>query len=151
MKYFQGTDNAFFSGATFEDAWDLYVFDRKLRLLTLDAVEKIEISFKANVNHYMSLIGGSFWYTNTDFFNLKDEKAVEMFGKFQARIRKVQTDSPAVFVEAYFKKYTDETFLPGWMLFEELTIGEISSVYRILKPEYRKGISKTYGTYHDDL
>jgi abortive infection bacteriophage resistance protein len=32
----------------------LYIFDRKLRLLTLDAIEKIETSLKANINDYMT-------------------------------------------------------------------------------------------------
>lgn len=36
----------FKEGASFEHALDLYVFDRKLRLLMLDAIERIEVSLR---------------------------------------------------------------------------------------------------------
>ncbi len=54
-KFFQSEDNIFHPDTTFQMILDTYVFDRKLRLLTIDAIEKIEVSLKANINNYMSL------------------------------------------------------------------------------------------------
>ncbi|MDO5638911.1 MAG: Abi family protein [Neisseria sp.] len=38
----------FKAGATFENAVDLYIFDKKLRLLAMDALERIEISVRVD-------------------------------------------------------------------------------------------------------
>lgn len=37
-------DDSFKPGTTFAAVWDQYVFDRRLRLLVMDAVERIEIA-----------------------------------------------------------------------------------------------------------
>ena len=41
----------FKSGTTFQNAVDLYVFDKKLRLLVLDALERIEIALRVDISH----------------------------------------------------------------------------------------------------
>jgi abortive infection bacteriophage resistance protein len=38
-------------GTTLQNAVDLYVFDKKLRLLILDALERIEIALRADISH----------------------------------------------------------------------------------------------------
>lgn len=38
-------------GTRFHDAVDLYVFDKKLRLLALDALERIEIALRVDISH----------------------------------------------------------------------------------------------------
>ncbi len=44
MIPFQGKKDVFNADTTFEKIVDLYVFDRELRLLVLDAIERIEIA-----------------------------------------------------------------------------------------------------------
>ena len=39
--------HAFIPGTSFEDVLDLYIFDRQLRLLILDAIERIEVALRA--------------------------------------------------------------------------------------------------------
>jgi abortive infection bacteriophage resistance protein len=38
-------------GTTFQNAVDLYVFDKRLRLLAMDALERIEIALRVDVSH----------------------------------------------------------------------------------------------------
>lgn len=45
--------NAFVDGTRFEDAVRLYVFDKKLRLLALDALERIELAVRVDVAHLL--------------------------------------------------------------------------------------------------
>lgn len=45
--------NTFVPGTRFEDAVRLYVFDKKLRLLALDALERIETSVRVDVAHLL--------------------------------------------------------------------------------------------------
>lgn len=56
-------------GMSFDQVLDLYVFDRKLRLLVMDAVERIEVGVRAALTDTMSLQhGGPFWYTDDRHF-----------------------------------------------------------------------------------
>lgn len=45
--------DAFVPGSRFEDVVRLYVFDKKLRLLALDALERIEMAVRVNVAHLL--------------------------------------------------------------------------------------------------
>ena len=49
-------DHPFKVDISFEDIIKLYVFDRKLRNLLFDALEKIEISFRTQIIYNLSLI-----------------------------------------------------------------------------------------------
>ena len=40
-RFFRASPGTFKAGVSYDDIWAAYVFDRKLRLLTLDAVERI--------------------------------------------------------------------------------------------------------------
>lgn len=43
-------------GSTFQAAVDLYVFDKKLRLLTIDALERIEVALRVSLSHTLGRI-----------------------------------------------------------------------------------------------
>lgn len=43
----------FMPGAKFHDAVALYVFDKKLKLLVLDAIERIEVSFRVDIAYLL--------------------------------------------------------------------------------------------------
>lgn len=45
--------NTFVAGSRFEDVVRLYVFDKKLRLLALDALERIELAVRVDVAHLL--------------------------------------------------------------------------------------------------
>ena len=51
---------------TFEEILSLYVFDRQFRLLVLDAIEKIEISFRTQVIYQWAMVYRSHWYLVRD-------------------------------------------------------------------------------------
>ena len=48
--------DSFKSGLRFQDAVDLYVFDKKLRLLVLDALERIEVALRVDISHTLGEI-----------------------------------------------------------------------------------------------
>ncbi|WP_051555212.1 Abi family protein [Legionella fairfieldensis] len=58
----------FMPGARFQDTVALYVFDKKLRLLILDAIERIEVAFRVDIAY---LLGerDPFAYTNPDLLH----------------------------------------------------------------------------------
>jgi abortive infection bacteriophage resistance protein len=59
----------FVQGAKFQDGLDLYVFDRKLRVLLLDALERIEISIKSTMTNVGSISDGAMWLCNPKNFD----------------------------------------------------------------------------------
>ncbi|WP_285907307.1 Abi family protein, partial [Pseudodesulfovibrio pelocollis] len=63
-------------GTSFDNLLDLYVFDRKLRLLILDATERVEVAFRAVISNTMSLHGGPHWYLDPCYFSKDDNSSL---------------------------------------------------------------------------
>lgn len=57
-------------GASFQNAVDLYVFDKQLRLLALDALERIEIALRVDISHMLGELD-RFAYLRPDLFHAK--------------------------------------------------------------------------------
>ena len=98
MRPFQipgNNDHLFKPGTEFKQIIDLYAFDRELRLMVIDAIERVEVAVRASLNNHMSCKyqsdsphSGSHWYLNRDLFkkqynhqrlinDLKDKQAKE--------------------------------------------------------------------------
>jgi abortive infection bacteriophage resistance protein len=110
---------------TFDDIIDLYVFDRKLRVLVMEAIERIEVSVRSNWTHYLSL------QANNSHAHL-DRKCFANHWDHQKQLSKVAYEiknSKEIFVTHYLKKYS-EPFSPHvWGISETLSIGALSHWY----------------------
>lgn len=62
--------DTFKAGATFQNAVDLYVFDKQLRLLTMDALERIEIAMRVDISHTLGE-SDTFAYLKPELFHPK--------------------------------------------------------------------------------
>jgi abortive infection bacteriophage resistance protein len=81
MRPFQipgNVDHLFKANTEFKQVIALYAFDRELRLLVIDAIERVEVAVRATLNNHMSCKyqtdtahSGSHWYLNRDLFNQK--------------------------------------------------------------------------------
>ncbi len=150
FKSYQTKDDKFFPWTIFDEIWDLYIFDRKLRLHTLDAIEKIEVSLKANINDILSLKKWCFRYLDKTNFDILpwsfDEK---MYSDLCNRIDDIKKSNRDI-VKYYQSKY-DTQDLPSRILFQELTIWEISNIYNIFSQAIRQEIADVYWVYERDL
>ena len=54
-------DHKFKPGTKWKSIWDLYLFDRKLRLLVFNAIERIEISLRTRIIYHQCVEFGSNW------------------------------------------------------------------------------------------
>ena len=68
VNYNADGSHRFHPGANFNDILDLYIFDRKLRLAVLDALERIEVAFRAALSHEMSISHGTHWFMDAAHF-----------------------------------------------------------------------------------
>lgn len=144
-----GEEHEFKSGVQFEDALKLYIFDRKLRLHVLDAIERIEVAIRAQYSSVMSSKYGAHWYLDPASF--KDGFDHEQFMRLiedQIRLDSEQPGRRDVFIDHYFKKYTKPKLPPGWMVFEVLSLGAMSKLFSCLKREDKKVIAKAFGLNH---
>ncbi len=67
--------DCFRGGTTFQNAVDLYVFDKQLRLLVMDALERIEVSLRVDASHTLGALD-RFAYLRADLFH--DEFSVKL-------------------------------------------------------------------------
>jgi abortive infection bacteriophage resistance protein len=68
VNYNADGSHRFLDGVSFEDILDLYVFDRKLRLAVMDAVERIEVAFRAQFSQTMSEVRGPHGFMDAAHF-----------------------------------------------------------------------------------
>ena len=61
--------DAFKTGTTWDMIYNLYVFDRKLRLLVFDAIERLEVAIRTQIIYQLSHKYGSHWQDRQDIFN----------------------------------------------------------------------------------
>jgi abortive infection bacteriophage resistance protein len=113
---------------SFEDIVKLYVFDRKLRLLLLDAIEKIEVSLRTQLIYHFSIKHGSHWYTDENLYRNR-----KFYDRHLDDIEMELDRSIEDFIKHYDSKYTDPPFPPSWMTLEIINLGDLSRLYKNLK------------------
>lgn len=136
---YQQTKDTFNKGTTFEQIIQTYSFDRDLRLLVFDCIERVEIAIRTQLIYSMALhYNDSHWQDNqnlfiTPYYNKIGNK-VDPYSDFQSIISKAKTArTPEVYIRHYINNYDSPSNPPSWMCFELLTIGDLSHIYRGLR------------------
>lgn len=111
----------FKDGTKFEDIIDLYIFDRKLRLLVTEAIERIEICARSRWTNRLTLEYGPHAHLRSNVFTSGWKHAARV-----ARISNRTLESSEVFIEHYRSKYTEPYMPPLWAVSELMTFGELS-------------------------
>lgn len=108
-------------GTKFSDIVDIYVFDRKLRLLIMEAIDRFEIAVRARWTNRLSIAHGSHAHMHPEnFLNGFDHS------RMYSKLAQTAKDSREVFIEHYKRKYTKPFLPPLWQVTELMTLGEIS-------------------------
>lgn len=132
--------HTFRGGTTFDIVLDLYVFDRKLRLLILDAIERIEVSLRSVWAHTMAMEHGAHAHLNPAIM-----KNVERWAMFVDALESEVSRSKEVFIKHIRDRY-DERLPPVWATCEVMSLGSLSKWYENIKPKSTKRrIASTYG------
>jgi len=129
-------------GTTLATVWDRYVFDRQLRVLTMDAIERVEVSVRTAVVHRFSLSHGAFGHL--DRANLP-KLTVDQHRRFLRKLRKEETQSQEAFIAHYHRKYTSETDLPLWIAAELMDFGCMFTLFRGLEAKIKQDVARSYG------
>jgi abortive infection bacteriophage resistance protein len=134
-------DHAFANKCSFDDAISLYVFDRRLRLLIMDAIERVEVSIRAGWAHQIAVQYGPHGYLDATVHDRPDRHAQALSSLIDEIERSKDT-----FIVHYKNKYDDPIQPPIWMASEILSLGQLSKWVGNLKFRHdRKAIAKPYG------
>ena len=99
----------FRDGTDFDQILSLYIFDRKLRLLVIEAIERIEVSVRSRWACEMALKYDSHAYMNSVLF-----KCPWKHTRYLAQIAADLEKSGEVFVAHYRDNYSEPFMPPVW-------------------------------------
>jgi len=127
----------FQSGTCFEHLIDLYEFDRHLRLLILDAIERIEVAFRERFNDAMAERYGPHWFMEPARFKEKlDSRSGEPVFNHSEFLTKAYEEArrnkESLPIRHYFTSYGDPPLPPCWMLADALSLGTWSKAFGML-------------------
>lgn len=141
MRSFQGPGDdgvrRFREGTTLEDIVALYEFDRKLRLLCMDAAERLEVALRAAIVSEVAVKLGPFFYLDSHHFTSTDG-----WSSFNQSVRDERERSPAL--RHYYSTYRAPPMPPIWSAMEAVSFGTLSHLYSNLVPPIRKSIASRF-------
>ncbi|TYL46583.1 Abi family protein [Marinomonas sp. IMCC 4694] len=171
MRPFQeNAQHNFIAGTCFRQLVEIYDFDRRLRLLVMDAIERAEVAIRGHISNHMGTAYGSHWYLEATYFKnrsqhdrllndirSKQENELRDYHKECDRIDKLKTDDARKanlkskrqqesYARHYALTYTTPELIPNWAMVEDITLGTLSYLYKNLsKDSDKKHIARGLG------
>ncbi len=127
------SNHLFKPGSTFDNVIAIYNFDRELRILVFDAIERIEIAFRTKLTYHLSREISPWWFEDmTNFKNAVDHNET-LFA-----VDRELNQTKEVFIKEHYRKYhTDTRRPPSWKTLEVVSLGNISKLYGNLSPSIK--------------
>jgi len=144
--------NQFEADANFQSVVELYEFDRKLRGLVLDAIERVEVAVRTQFTYHIGHKYGAFGHIDENNFHPNFRH-----GKWLGTLEGETKRSSDEFIKHYQCKYEGFPTIPIWMLTEVMSLGALSVGYTGLKNdqkagvEDKKAISRHFNVHHKRL
>ena len=124
----------------FKDIIDLYCFDRRLRSLIFNAIEKIEVAVRTKIIQiYAESTHNSHWYDNESLYRFDYE---DLMKHIEADVNRSNED----FIKHYNSKYNNPPMPPSWMALEVVSFATLSRLFKSLKSDsHKKYITEQFG------
>ena len=137
-------DKHFVKGATFEELYSLFLFDRSIRNVLFKYILVIENNLKSITSYQLSKKYG---YKEKDYLKAKNftpdpnkqAQLNDLLKKMKRQIRVNGSQHSAT--QHYVSNYG---YIPMWILVKVLSFGIVSEMFSILKPEDQKDIANAY-------
>lgn len=127
-------------GTRFSQVLDLYVFDRELRLLALDAIERVEVSLRSQWAYHLAHRHGPHAHLDRTLAHREDRWRTNL-----ASLAGEVGRSDEVFIRHFRSTYTED-LPPVWVVCEVMSLGQLSRWYANLGPmATRRAIANVYG------
>ena len=135
----------FKKGATLSDLIAVYLFDRKARDILSEALEAIELGFRAAFCRAFAEGLGPLCYRDAANF-----KSVQTFKGTLARIDAEIIRSNEPYIQHFRANYLADE-IPIWAAVEVCSFGTLTKLYSNLKKPYQQKIARVYSIKHDIL
>lgn len=122
---------------TFDDVLRLYRFDRRLRLLFLDATERVEMAIKSCLFNFLTSGYGKWWFHRTDVYFLDENLR-------QSIVENIERNP-----KRKYHPQADSEFNPLG-IFELMTFGQVSKMVSCLPNDAKTDICAKFVRYDRD-
>ena len=120
----------------FEGVIERYHFDRQLKLILFDAIERIEINVRAKMIYHLSVQYGGLWYLDPNLFETtlytKEEITKTTHLHTLDELNKEFRRSQEIFVRNQKDRYPGQS-PDAWKILEVASLGTLSKLYKSLK------------------
>lgn len=136
---------------TFNQLINAYVVDRKIRMLIMSAIERIEVATRSIVNHEMAAhYDDAHWYLRAELFkessSFTHRDLISEVKRHTAKTAEADSDKAQkreIFIHHYYNHYDEPEYPPCWMVAEILSLGSWSKIFEHIKTSQdRKRISR---------
>lgn len=129
-------------GSEFERVWTTYNFDRRLRMVVMEAIERVEVAIRSDVYHAIVMKHGPFGHcSKSNFPNAKPDQFEKMHESLRAEAKK----SREPFVLHFKAKYDEFPDLPLWAAAQIITFGTVLTMLNMSASDIRPAIAKKFG------
>ena len=125
--------HTFKPNSTFENVMAIYNFNRELRILLFDVIERIEIGFRTKLIFNLSHEISPWWFENPALF----KNPVEHTETLLAIDRELKKTKEVFIKQHYIKYHTDTRKPPAWKTLEIASFGNLSKLYGNLLPSVK--------------
>lgn len=131
-------------GISFEDIYQIYLFDEMLRHVCRKYVEKVEIYYKTQIAHHFSLIKCSsppydqHYDENNYFYKQGYNEVMDSFKKEKNYYK------DSLIVKHHNDKYSNK--MPLWVIFELMSFSNVSKLYGCMYYSEKERIAIAVGT-----
>lgn len=130
----------FVEGTSFDLVLQYYIFDRELRLWLMDAIERLEVSFRNQLSNTLAMAYGAHSYLFPTHFASHKEHT-DCLGSLLREI----TRSKEPFIKHYFATYNEPDMPPIWVATKIMSLGQLSRWYKMIRePALRQEVADTY-------
>ena len=144
-------DRRYIDGATFEELYSMFLFDRTLRNILFKNILIIENNMKSIISYQLS---SKYGYREKEYLvpknftsnREKSKQVVDILKKMKRQINfnAAQHSATSHYVNNY-------GYIPLWVLVKVLSFGIVGELYSILKKEDQMGIAEIYNMDVDTL
>ncbi len=136
--------NQFQDGVTFEDIYELYQFDNDLRSIFIKYILMAERNIKSSLSYHFCLVYGDMQndYLDISHYDYSGKKKIVIQNMLKIMKSQLRSDSDYVYIRHYMMKYK---YVPLWVLFNVLTIGQLSKIYSCQKGRVQIQVCQDFG------
>ncbi|MDR3181055.1 MAG: Abi family protein [Prevotellaceae bacterium] len=134
-------DHLYKDGATFDMALNMYRFDRKLRILLFNEIEKVEVAIRSAMNNYIcDGLNDVFWMSESKYF-----RNPIVFAKTLTLIKSEINKTKEEFIAHFRHKYSNP-YPPSWMITEIIPLGVLCNLYNnLINKNLLKKVAHQFG------